>query len=96
MTANIEMGAVWMILVDRKRLLRLMAIQGVSQRQLAKAAGWRSHAYLGRLMRGQANTLEPEPAVRIAAALQVGTDDLFMARTTASACRSASRQGSAA
>ena len=69
-----------MQLLDRKKLAKLMVIQGVSQRELARAAGWRSHSYLGRLLRGQANTLELEPAVRIANYLGVGTDDLFLTK----------------
>lgn len=71
-----------MRLVDRKRLARLMTIQGVSQRELATAAGWKAHSYLGRLLRGDVDTLEPEHAVRIAEYLQVGTDDLFVARSS--------------
>lgn len=71
-----------MRLIDRKRLARLMAIQGVSGRQLATAAGWRSHTYLQRLLRGEVDTLDVDPAVRIAEYLQVGTDDLFVARSS--------------
>lgn len=78
---------IWMQLQDRKKLAKLMVIQGVSQRELAKAAGWRSHSYLGRLLRGQVNTLELEPAVRIAAHLGVGTDDLFLTRTSSDSRR---------
>lgn len=71
---------IWMQLIDRKRLARLMAIQGVSARQLAKAAGWKSHSYMNRLLAGSVTTLEVEPAVRIAKHLGVGTDDLFLSR----------------
>jgi transcriptional regulator with XRE-family HTH domain len=71
-----------MVLTDRKRLAKLMLIQGVSQRELANAAGWKSHSYLGRLLRGDVTTLEVEPAVRIAVYLGVGTDDLFMSRVS--------------
>lgn len=71
-----------MELIDRKRLARLMLIQGVSQRELARAAGWRSHSYLGRLLRGDAKTLETEPALRIAKTLQVGVDDLFLVKSS--------------
>lgn len=77
-----------MELIDRKRLARLMLIQGVSQRELARAAGWRSHSYLGRLLRGDAKTLETEPALRIAKALQVGVDDLFLVKTSSDLRRS--------
>jgi transcriptional regulator with XRE-family HTH domain len=69
-----------MKLIDRKRLAKLMAIQGVSARQLAKAAGWKSHSYMNRLLNGEVSSLEPEPAVRIARHLGVGVDDLFMPR----------------
>lgn len=70
----------FMKLTDRKRLAKLMLIQGVSQREVAYAAGWKSHSYLGRLLRGDVDTLEPEPALRIARFLGVGVDDLFMPR----------------
>ncbi|WP_372595451.1 helix-turn-helix domain-containing protein [Actinotalea sp.] len=81
-----------MILTDRKRLAKLMLIQGVSQRELAEAAGWKSHAYLGRLMRGEVNTLEVEPAARIAHFLGVGVDDLFMTRVSGVAGRNVKRR----
>lgn len=80
-----------MELIDRKRLARLMLIQGVSQRELARAAGWRSHSYLGRLMRGDVKTLETEPALRIAHALQVGVDDLFMVKSSSVSPQNAKR-----
>lgn len=71
-----------MILKDRKKLAKIMAIQEVSQRDIAHAAGWSSHSYLGRLLRGEVNTLDTDAAVRIAHALGVGTDDLFMSRSS--------------
>lgn len=71
-----------MQLRDRKRLARLMVIQGVSQRELATVAGWRAHSYLGRLLRGEVSTLDRDPALRIAAHLQVPFDDLFLVRVT--------------
>lgn len=80
-----------MVLIDRKKLAKLLVIQGVSQRELAVAAGWRSHSYLGRLLRGEVTTLEPEPAARIAAYLGVGIDDLFVARLSSDIARSGAR-----
>lgn len=71
-----------MVLRDRKRLARLMVIQDVSQRELSQAAGWKSHSYLGRLLRGEVKSLEIEPALRIANHLQVAVDDLFLVRVT--------------
>lgn len=69
-----------MELRDRKRLQRLMIVQGVSNRQLARAAGWKSHSYMNRLVAGDAKTLAPEPALRIAHHLGVGVEDLFLTR----------------
>lgn len=70
----------YMRLHNLKRLLTLMVVQDVSQRRLAIAAGYRSHAYMGRILRGEVDTLEPEAALRIARFLQVGVDDLFVPR----------------
>jgi transcriptional regulator with XRE-family HTH domain len=69
-----------MQLKDHKLLARLMAIQGVSGRQLADDAGWSSHTYLQRLLRGEVNTLKPGPAAAIAASLNVPLDVLFVTR----------------
>ena len=54
-----------------------MVVREVSQRRLALAAGYKSHSYMGRVLRGEVDTLAPEAAVRIARFLQVGVDDLF-------------------
>lgn len=73
-----------MLLTDagRKRLGTILVVQDVSQRTLAQAAGWRSHSYLGRLLRGEENTLSPEAAARIAAYLGVGMDTFFVPRVS--------------
>ncbi len=81
-----------MVLTDRKKLAKLMVIQDVSQRELAQAAGWKSHSYLGRLLRGEVSTLDLEPAVRIAMYLGVGTDDLFVSRASSVVAQSAPRR----
>ncbi len=73
---------VYMLVKDRRRLARLIEIQGVSRRQVAQAAGWKSHTYLLRLLSGQARTLEPEHAVKIAAFLRVDLYDLFMPKVS--------------
>lgn len=86
---------IWMKLHNRKGLLKLMAIQGVSNRGLAKAAGWKSHSYMNRLLAGTVDTLEVEPAVRIAKYLGVGIDDLFMARTSSDTRQNAKRGNAA-
>lgn len=81
-----------MKLAYRKRLLKLMAINDVSQRQLALAAGYKSHAYMGRLLRGEVDTLELEPALRIARYLNVGVDDLFMTRLSTDTVQNVNRR----
>ena len=69
---------IYMLLKDRKQLAKLMVIQGVSARQLAKVAGWKSHSYMNRLLAGEVRTLSTDPALRIAHYLGVGVDDLFL------------------
>jgi hypothetical protein len=66
----------------RKRLARLMVINDISQRQLSRAAGWKSHTYLGRMLKGTVSTCEPEHAVKIARFLGVAVDDLFVAKVS--------------
>lgn len=85
-----------MELRDRKKLARLMVVQEVSQRELAAAAGWKSHSYLGRLMRGDVKTLETDPALRIAHYLQVGVEDLFLTRVDDVSGRESGTNGRAA
>lgn len=82
---------VWMQLKDRKQLAKLMVIQGASQRDVARAAGWKTHSYVGRLLRGEVKTLEPGPALRIADFFGVGVDDLFLARVSSSTEQSVRR-----
>jgi transcriptional regulator with XRE-family HTH domain len=74
-----------MILIDRKRLAKLMLIQEETQRAVANAAGWASHSYLQRLLAGEVNTLKPEAALKIANYLGVGVDDLFVVRLSTNA-----------
>ena len=71
-----------MRLHNLKGLRTLMVVQDVSQRRLASAAGYRSHAYMGRLLRGEVDTLEPEAALRIARFLQVDMGFLFTPRSS--------------
>lgn len=74
-----------MQLKDPKKLARLMVIKDVSQRDLAKAAGWgKSHSFVGRLLNGKASTLSVESAARIAHFLECGVDDLFLVKVSSS------------
>jgi transcriptional regulator with XRE-family HTH domain len=74
-----------------KTLRALMVVREVSQRRLASAAGYRSHSYLGRILRGEVDTLEPRAAFRIARYLQVGVDDLFAPAVSTAAAQPAQR-----
>ncbi|UQN30693.1 helix-turn-helix domain-containing protein [Brachybacterium kimchii] len=75
-------GAIWMELIDRDKLVRRMKKLGVSQRELARAAGWKSHSYMRRLITGEAKTLNTDPALRIAYRLQLDVDDIFVTRVS--------------
>lgn len=72
----------WMELRDRTLLTELMETQQVSARSLARDAGWSSHTYLQRLLRGEVTTLKAEPAARIAFRLGVPFNLLFVARAS--------------
>lgn len=71
-----------MEVLDLKKLQKLMVIQGVSQRELARIAGYKSHAYMGLILRGKVKTLNTDPALRIAHYFGVGVDDLFMTKAS--------------
>lgn len=65
---------------DPELLARMISDKGISLREMSIVAGWRSHTYLQRLIRGQATTLKPQPAARIARHLGVPIDLLFVTR----------------
>lgn len=79
---------IYMRVIDHRRLQKLMLIQGVTTRQLATAIGYKSHAHLGLVVRGQYPTVTPEKAARIARYLGVGVDDLFVPRLSTDAAQS--------
>ncbi len=83
---------VYMLVKDRKKLARLIEIQEVSKREVARDAGWKSHTYLLRLLSGEATTLEPEHAVKIAAKLGVDLYDIFTPKVSSGAGRPVQRQ----
>lgn len=67
-----------MHLKDPHLLAALMLSKKISGRKISESAGWRSHTYLQRLLRGEVSTLRPEPAIAIAECLGVPTDVLFV------------------
>ena len=76
------LGEIWMELRDRTLLKALMEQRGFTTRELSALAGWKSHTYLQRLLRGERSTLKTEPAARIAVALEVPFDLLFVTRVS--------------
>lgn len=93
---TIERFEVFMLLDDKHRdlLKRMMSVQGISGRTLARAAGYSSHSYMTRLLRGEARWVEAEAAVRIAAFLGVPVDLLFVAKTATVSVRAGHRKAS--
>ena len=90
----------YMKLRDPEKLARLMDIQGVSQRELSIAAGWRSHTYVARLLKDPPEGkrpagVKPKPAARIARHLGVGIDDLFVTRLSTDAAQTVKRRRAA-
>ncbi|ESV62258.1 helix-turn-helix family protein [Mycobacteroides abscessus MAB_091912_2446] len=83
-----QLGEVYMYVRDHKKIVRLMICQEVSQREVSAAAGWKSHSYLGRILRGEVRTLETDPALRIAHFLKVPVDDLFATKVDSKSVRS--------
>lgn len=84
-------GAIWMELIDREKLARRMKQMGVSQRELARAAGWKSHSYMRRLLNGEARTLTTDPALRIAHYLHLDVDDIFVTQVGTTDTRAETR-----
>lgn len=78
----------------RKRLLKLMVIQGTSHRDLARVIGWSSHSYVGRIMRGKIKTVDPDAAARISHHFGVGVDDLFLVESSSGPRQSVARKAS--
>lgn len=89
----------YMKLRDPEKLARLMDIQGVSQRELSIAAGWRSHTYVARLLnpklKDRPTGVKPKPAARIARHLGVGIDDLFVTRLSTDTAQTTKRRSAA-
>jgi transcriptional regulator with XRE-family HTH domain len=70
----------------RKRLAKLLLIQGVSQRQLAEACGWKSHGMVGHLISGRKSGVSLPAAMIISKTLGVDVSDLFLTEIPADRC----------
>lgn len=89
---NQRITEVWMQVIDHRRIAKLMAIQEISGRQMARIVGWNSHTYMQRILRGEIRSVDPEVAVKIAATLGVGVDDLFLPRVSTETAHSEQRR----
>jgi transcriptional regulator with XRE-family HTH domain len=67
---------------DHRKLARLALIQDATHRDIATAVGWKSHSYVGRILRGQVKTVDPEAAVRMCHYFGVAVDDFFVSRSS--------------
>lgn len=90
-TERTRLAEIYMRVIDPKKIQKLLLIQGVTHRELALAVGYKSHAYIGRIVRGDITTVTPEKAARIANYFSVGIDDLFVPRLSTDAGRNAKR-----
>lgn len=81
-----------MFVRDSRELRRLMARRDVSNRELARAAGYQSHAYMNRLVSGDINTITPQRAKAIARFLKVDLDTLFVSSPSTPGRRSVKGQ----
>lgn len=80
---------------DPIQISRLMVRKGVSARELSKAAGWRSHTYLLRILDGKIKSVQPEPARKIAEHLGVDTDRIFLTEVTGEGGQNVQRESAA-
>jgi transcriptional regulator with XRE-family HTH domain len=77
-----------MLVRDWRKLARLALIQGATHRQIAEAIGWKSHTYVGRILRGEIRTMDPASAVRLCHYFGVAVDDFFMTKSSRNPGRS--------
>jgi transcriptional regulator with XRE-family HTH domain len=80
---------------DHRKLARLAIIQEASHRAIAEAVGWKAHSYVGRILRGEVKTVDPEAAVRIAHFFGVAVDDLFLTKSSKNPGRTVRRDSAA-
>lgn len=86
---------IWMELKDHTLLAELMSEQNKSARHMARIAGWRSHTYMQRILKGIAKNIETEPAARIAHELGVPFGLLFRTRVSGNTAQSVRERKSA-
>lgn len=77
-----------MELKDHTLLAELMEEQKKSARHMSRTAGWKSHTYMQRLLRGVERNVKAEPAARIAHELGVPFTLLFRTRVSGDSAQS--------
>lgn len=95
MATAVKILEFWMEVKDLSLLKELMETKRVSARTLSMEAGWKSHTYLQRILRGEESTLKAEPAARIAHYLEVPFSLLFVARSSGNSAQTASERKTA-
>jgi transcriptional regulator with XRE-family HTH domain len=73
---------------DLELLQNLTKAHRLTHRGLAQVAGYASHTYAGRLLRGEVKAVEPTPAARIARHFGVDLDLLFVPKAAGNSDRS--------
>lgn len=86
---------IWMELKDHTLLAELMDEQKKSARHMARTAGWKSHTYMQRLLRGMEKNVKAEPAARIAHELGVPFNLLFRTRVSGDSAQTVRERKSA-
>lgn len=67
-----------MKLWNLKGLKAAMRRKNISNRELARLIGWKSHSYMNQIIKGDVDTMKTDSALRMAFALDMGVDDLFL------------------
>lgn len=67
-----------MKLWNLKGLKSAMRRKNLSNRELARLIGWKSHSYMNKIVNGEVDTMKTDSALRLAFVLDMGVDDLFV------------------
>lgn len=74
-----------MLVLDPKKISKLIVLEGYSTRSFSKAIGYKSPTHLRRILDGKQKTVTPDRAALIARRLNVGMDKLFVPRLSTDA-----------
>lgn len=74
-----------MLVIDPKKIRKLMVLEGYSVLAFSREVGYKSPTHLRRILSGEHKTVTPDKAARIARALNVGVDRLFVPRLSTDA-----------